>query len=315
MAQLAGHHHITLCVGDAQEDYDFHTGVLGLKSVKKTLLYDGTAPIYHLYYGNDNGDPGTLVTTFPMRHTGVKGRPGSGQIDRLMLAIPAGAAAYWARRLGDAGFSVREHEYLGERRLDFDHPCGIGYALVEAPQDARPGCTGGGISDEVAIRGTHGISVTVRDQGLMDDFVTGGWSCRRGVDEQATTRYEMGAGGTGSIVDVLEAPDLAQGSWTFGEGTVHHCAFIAADLAAQSAIKAHVEGMGFTDCSDVKDRGYFDSVYVRTPGGALFEACVSKPEGFTIDEPREALGSALMISPQFQAQREEIIAQVGELRY
>ena len=68
------HHHITLCVGTAQEDYDFHTKVLSLKSVKKTALYDGVVPIYHLYYGNDTGDESTLVTTFPMRQSERKDR-------------------------------------------------------------------------------------------------------------------------------------------------------------------------------------------------------------------------------------------------
>ena len=68
------HHHITLCVGGAQEDYDFHTKVLGLKSVKKTALYDGDVPIYHLYYGNDTGEESTLITCFPMRQSGRVGR-------------------------------------------------------------------------------------------------------------------------------------------------------------------------------------------------------------------------------------------------
>ena len=79
-AIIQRHHHITLCVGDAQEDYDFHTKPLSLKSVKKTALYDGTVPIYHLCYGHDHGDESTLITSFPMRQSGRKGRPGSGQI-------------------------------------------------------------------------------------------------------------------------------------------------------------------------------------------------------------------------------------------
>lgn len=85
------HHHITLATGGAQEDYDFHTKVLGMKSVKKTAFYDGPKPIYHLYYGNDTGDESSLVTSFPMAHTGVKGRKGSGQVSYLSLSIPSAA--------------------------------------------------------------------------------------------------------------------------------------------------------------------------------------------------------------------------------
>ena len=87
------HHHITLCVGTAQEDYDFHTKVLCLKSVKKTALYDGDVPIYHLYYGNDLGEESTLVTSFPMRQSGRKAHRGSGQTRTLALSIPTSALA------------------------------------------------------------------------------------------------------------------------------------------------------------------------------------------------------------------------------
>ena len=97
------HHHITLCVGTAQEDYDFHTKVLGLKSVKKTALYDGEVPIYHLYYGNDVGLESTLVTTFPMRQSGRMGKQGTNQTKVLMLSINEGSLGYWNERLTSHG--------------------------------------------------------------------------------------------------------------------------------------------------------------------------------------------------------------------
>ena len=96
--EIRRHHHITLNVGGAQEDYDFHTKVLGLKSVKKTALYDGDEPIHHLYYGNDLGDASTLITTFPMRQSGRKARKGSGQISTLMLSCRNGF--YWTLSTG-----------------------------------------------------------------------------------------------------------------------------------------------------------------------------------------------------------------------
>src|SRR5581483_9278558 len=89
MDLIRGNHHLTFCVGPAQEDYDFHTGVLGLRSIKKTALYDGKVPIYHLYYGNAHGDPGTILTSFPFRQAGVMGRRGANQIKQLNLSVPA----------------------------------------------------------------------------------------------------------------------------------------------------------------------------------------------------------------------------------
>src|SRR5215510_7422826 len=109
-APIRRHHHITLCTGGAQEDYDFHTQVLSLKSVKKTALYDGSYPIYHLYYGNDTGQESTLVTAFPMRQSGRKGRKGSGQITALALSVPVSALGFWRERLQTHGFQVIDSE-------------------------------------------------------------------------------------------------------------------------------------------------------------------------------------------------------------
>src|SRR5580658_2074715 len=119
------HHHLTLSVGNAQEDYDFHTKVLGLKSVKKTALYDGEEPILHLYYGNDTGDVSRLITCFPMRHSGRKARKGSGQICGVSWSSPTGSLDFWQRRLQEGGFEVQTRERFGERLLAFSHPCGI----------------------------------------------------------------------------------------------------------------------------------------------------------------------------------------------
>src|SRR3954467_15739690 len=114
-APIRRHHHITLCTGGAQEDYDFHTKVLSLKSVKKTALYDGDVPIYHLYYGNDLGEESTLATTFPMRQSGRKARHATGPVPRPSLSVPESALAFWRKRLTTHGFAVREASRFGER--------------------------------------------------------------------------------------------------------------------------------------------------------------------------------------------------------
>jgi len=313
-AAISRHHHITLCTGDAQEDYDFHTKLLGFKCVKKTLLYDGQIPIYHLYYGNDRGDESSLVTSFPVAHTGARARPGSGQIVRLLLSAPAGSLPYWQQRLAQHGVETQLAERLGERCLDFRHPCGIEYSIVEVADDARTPHTRGPVPAEMMLRGTHSISVSVRDLESMNEFIQLGWGGRRLASDGAHSRFAVGAGVSGALVDFVEEPNRKQGSWTLAGGAIHHMAFQVATHEEQNALKLGLEGLGYTDTSDVKDRGYFDSIYVRTPGGALFEATVSHQPSFTCDEPLERLGTEVMVSPQFQNTREELVAQLGKLR-
>lgn len=309
------HHHLTLCVGDAQEDYDFHTQVLGMKSVKKTALYDGTVPIYHLYYGNDMGDESTLVTCFPMRQSGRMGRRGTNQTKVISLSVPDGALDYWKTRLQEAGFEVTENARFGEKVLQFAHPCGIEYELVAVAGDERTPHTHGPVPLESAIRGTHGVTVSVKDFEASIEFMQDGWNGHKTGEDGDYIRYEVGEGGTGRIVDFVREPDLDPGTWTFGEGTVHHTAFQVDSLEVQDDVKAYLEGLGYTDTSDRKDRGYFDSVYVRTPAGALFEATVSKATGFTIDEAADALGNEFQVPPVFADKKAWIMGYLEPLRY
>ena len=315
MKALNGLHHITLCVGDKQEDYEFHTRLLGLRSVKKTLLYDGKVPIYHLYYGNADGDVGSIVTTFPMRHTGVKGKRGNNQIQGVMLAVPKGALDFWAERLDSHGIDSTPSEQFAEKRLAFKHPTGIDYTLVETDAAGRRAWDQSDVPADKGIVGMHGITVNVREIELMDEFMKSAWSSDLVAEEDGSRRYQMGKGGSGTFVEVTHDTETPQGSWTFGEGIVHHCAFDIDSLDKQSEYKAHVEGMGYTDFSDRKDRGYFDSIYVRTPGGPLFEAAVTKPKAWAEDEDPAHIGEEIMISPQFEEEREQIIAQIGKLVY
>jgi glyoxalase family protein len=311
--QIRRHHHITLNVGGAQEDYDFHTKVLGLKSVKKTALYDGDEPIHHLYYGNDLGDVSTLITCFPMRQSGRKARKGSGQITTLALSVPQSSLGFWQKHLAKHGFEAKLSERFGEALLTFSHPAGIAYELVGIADDDRKPYSNGAIPSEVGIRGAHGITVAVRDLENSDEFMTYGWNGHNRRTDGAHVRYEVGAGGTGTIIDFAVDHGLAQGSWAYGEGVVHHCAFEVDDSAVQQAVKFHLEGLGYTDVSDIKDRGYFESIYVRTPGGALFEATVSRPNAFLMDETYEQMGSSFQVPPVFAGRRDEILAYLEPL--
>ena len=308
------HHHITLATGDAQEDYDFHTKILGMKSVKKTLFYDGKAPIYHLYYGNDMGEESSLVTTFPVAHTGVKGRKGSGQVSYLSLSVPTDALDYWRDRLNSHGIETKDNERFGEKYLDFQHPCGIDYAIVGIDGDEREPHSKGPVPVDKMIRGTHSIGVSMRDAEFMEEFMQVGWGGTRVADDRHLIRYELGEGGSGTIIDFEVEPDRKAGSWIVGEGAIHHMAFQVESHEHQDKLKFYLEGLGYTDVSDVKDRGYFDSIYIRTPSGAMFEATVTHDDGFVCDETADNLGMEVMIAPNIELSREELMSQIGYLK-
>jgi glyoxalase family protein len=310
MSLVRGNHHLTFCVGPAQEDYDFHTGLLGLRSIKKTVLYDGQTPICHLYYGNANGDAGTILTSFPFRQAGVMGRRGSNQIKVLNLTVPTGSLGFWADRLAAAGVSYRELSVLGTDRLLLAHPCGIEYALVADDSDttSQP-YERGGVPGEHGIRGANGITISVAtDPDEMSEYLVDGLGGREAGYEGAWRRFEVGDSGRGRLVELLHEPGVPPGTWRFGEGTVHHAAYDVGDGASQQQLKDWLEGLGYTDCSDVKDRGYFFSVYCRTPSGALFEFAWSKPEGWAIDEDAAHLGEQFQVPPHFAHLRDEIMA-------
>jgi glyoxalase family protein len=305
---IHGTHHLTFCVGGAQEDYDFHVRLLGLKSVKKTVLFDGEIPIYHLYYGNRMGDGSTILTAFPYRQAGWMGRRGTNQMKALNLAVPADAIPYWADRLRGAGIQAAERELFGTQRLEFAHPCGIPYTLVgeTAPDDREP-WDGGAVDGDHAIRGAYGTTTSVREAEPMDYFLREGMRGRHLASDGANHQYEIGTDdGYGRMLELVEEPDLPQGTWHFGEGTIHHHAFDAGSAESQAALKDRIVGLGFTDVSDVKDRGYFFSVYCRTPGGALFEFAYSTPEGFLVDEAEDELGTHMCIPPHWEDRRAEI---------
>ena len=308
---LMKHHHITIGVMDPQEDFDWHTKVLGLKCVKRTLFYDGAMPVYHFYYGNDMGEESTLLTTFPLAHTGVKAVEGVGQVRHVDLSVPVSSLDYWKNRLESFDVEVTDAEYFGEKRLEFRSPHNIRHAMVGIADDDRKPHSSGPVPAENMIRGTHSAGVSTWSMDMMEEFMEVGWGCRKVATDGNRQRYEMGAGGTGTYTDFIVEPNLKQGSWYVGQGAIHHMAYHCPDHDRQNQIKFFVEGLGYTDFSDVKDRGYFDSIYVRTPSGALFEATVSHEKGFLENEPYESLGTKVMMSPQIEANKEEVMNIIG----
>lgn len=183
--------------------------------------------------------------------------------------------------------------------------------MVGIKDDDRKPWDKGPVPAENMIRGTHSIGVSTMTMDMMDEFLEVAWGCRKVAEEGNRVRYEMGEGGTGTYTDFVIEPKLNKGSWTIGDGAIHHMAYHCPDHDTQNKIKFFVEGLGYTDFSDVKDRGYFDSIYIRTPSGALFEAAVSHDPSFLSNEPYETMGTKVMMSPQIEANKEEVLAIIG----
>ena len=311
MALVSGYHHLTMSTHGVQEDYDFYTKALGLYSVKRTVLFDGVLPVYHLYYGSKGGDASTIITTFPFKKPGIYGRRGTNQTRTIIQAIPVGAAEFWVERLNARGIPAVKTERFGLTRVSFAHPCGIPHELVENPADSRPSIVNEaqGISAKHGIKGIYGGAVAVMDAVAMEEFLEGGMQfAREGSDANGSLWMVPEASGRSAALEIIVDRESAQGTWTLAGGTVHHLAFNTGNEENQIALKARLEGMGYTDVSEQKDRNYFKSMYMRSPGGALFELAWTVPEGWAKDEPADAIGQSLVFPPWFEDRRAEMEA-------
>lgn len=305
---VKGIHHVTSCVGGAQEDIDFLTKVIGQRMIKQTVLFDGTAPIYHLYYANAGAEIGTVMTTFPYRQAGIKGRKGSGQVAVTGYSVAEDSMDFWVRHLESHGVAHSGVERrFGKDLIRFSHPAGLEFEVVGDNRDKRYGWTTDEIDDTNSVKGFHNVVMSVRDTQSMNDYLTVGIGFEKTGEDGNFHQYEINGGGPGKMVILRHDPDTPQGSWTFGEGTVHHVAFAVENDEAGIELKLWLEGLGYTDASEQKDRNYFHSVYCRSPGGILTEFATSDI-GFATDEPLEELGQNLMLPPWFEDRREEIVA-------
>jgi glyoxalase family protein len=311
MALVSGYHHLTMSTHGVQEDYDFYTKALGLYSVKRTVLFDGVLPVYHLYYGSKHGDASTIITTFPFKKPGIYGRRGTNQTRTIMQAIPVGAADFWVNRLNKHGIPAVKGERFGLTRVIFAHPCGIPHELVENPDDPRKPIVNEarGTTAQVAIKGIYGGAVAVMDPSAMEEFLDIGMQFRReGTDPNGSMWIVPQNDGLRSVIELITDRDSPQGTWTLAGGTVHHLAFNTGNEDNQIALKARLEGMGYTDVSEQKDRMYFKSMYMRSPGGAMFELAWTVPEGWAKDEPADAIGKSLVFPPWFADRQAEMEA-------
>jgi glyoxalase family protein len=314
MSNITGIHHVTSCVGHAQEDIDFLTRVVGQRMIKQTVLFDGTAPIYHLYYANKNAEIGTVMTTFPFAQAGVHARRGSGQVAVTAYSVPEASLDFWAKHLDR--YKVKRsaiQKRFGQNLIAFSHPAGLEFEVVGDDRDRREGYTTDEIGEKDSVKGFNNVVMSVREIGEQDRFLTAGLGFRKTGEDGRFHRFEVADGGPGKTIVLRHDPDTPQGTWTFGVGTVHHVALAIANDELQAQVKANLEGLGYTDVSESKDRNYFHSIYCRSPGGILVEVATCDI-GFAIDEPADKLGQTLLLPPWFESRRAEIIAPLEPIR-
>lgn len=299
--KTTGLHHVTAIAGNPQRNVDFYLRVLGLRLVKTTVNFD-VPSTYHLYYGDEYGKPGTLLTFFPWPDA-PSGRRGTGQATTTAFSVPENSIGWWRQHLEQAGVAAGQITNRdGEDVLTFHDPDGLQLALVAHPQgDPRDPWDNGHVPAEHAIRGLHSVTLSVdQEDATAEMFTELGLSLLS--QEANRLRFTAGDGGPGALVDILITPEAPRG--LVARGTVHHVAWRAPDEPTQAEWRAELIDRGHSVTS-ILDRQYFRSIYFREPGGTLLEVATDQP-GFSVDEPLLELGRALKLPPWLEPDRAQI---------
>ncbi len=304
-------HHVTATADDAQQDLDCYTATLGLRLVKKTVNFDNHN-VYHFYYGNERGEPGTIWTTFPYKGWGVPvGTKGAGQITATAFSVPPGSLDTWKRRLRDAAVDVRDvAPRFGEDSITFADPSGLVIELVANDRDHRAPRVTADVRPESAIRGLHSVTLTIRSPAGTLQLLTDVLGFEVVGEEAGRTRLAVGGDAPGRLLDVVHVPDAPPA--VNGLGTVHHVALAIADADQQLRMRAELIRLGY-QATEVRDRQYFRSIYFREPGGVLFEIA-TVPPGFTVDETLPCLGQDLKLPPWEEPHRAAIEPRLPPVR-
>jgi glyoxalase family protein len=285
--QLEGIHHITAITGDAPRNVSYYTGTLGLRLVKKTVNQDDPT-IYHLFYADEQGDPGSDLTFF--EYPGVApGRAGAGMVHRIVWRVGSDEAiAFWEKRLGNA-----QRVDGGLRFADAE---GLEHELrVVQTTDAPLIADHPEIPAELALQGFDAVHAYTGAPEASRGFLEEGL----GFAPRGETEWEVRGERRGGryVYDVADAVGRQ------GGGSVHHVAF-ASVPDEHEAWRERALAAG-AHATPVIDRFYFKSIYFREPSGVLFEIATIGP-GFTADEPLESLGARLSLPPFLESRRAEI---------
>lgn len=302
MAGIEGLHHVTAIAGDPQVNIDFYAGVLGLRLVKLTVNFDDPTT-YHLYYGDGQGHPGTIMTFFPWPGAS-RGRIGTGQLTVTSFAVPDKSLPFWRERLRKRGVEFDETTSdFGEQMLFLTDPDGLQVELVSTP-NSQPDriWERGPVPAEYAVHGFHHVTLSEngyeRTAFLLTDILGFNQIAKQGN----RFRYAVADGSPSTMVDLVCAPEGRPGR--VAVGTVHHVAWRTATNAEQGQWRDTLSELEY-DVTPIIDRQYFHSIYFREPGGVLFEIATDPP-GFATDETLERLGTSLKLPPWLEEDRPEL---------
>lgn len=299
---IIGIHHITAMASDAQRNIDFYVTVLGLRLVKRSINQD--APdIYHLYYGDEAGNPGTAMTFFPFGRA-ARGTRGNGEVSRVAFAVPPTSQTYWTERLRSFGIVTDgPFEQFGETQIAFQDPDGLLIELVFTDrQMLRSPWKNGPVPTEHAVKAFHGVTMNLAEAAssleVLQDILGARFVAREGNRQ----RYSIGVGEHTAMIDLIIDPATPPARQS--AGSVHHIAWRVMDDASEEFWQGTIAQHGLMP-TEIIDRFYFHSIYFREPGGILYEIATDNP-GFTVDETLDTLGSALVLPPWFEPQRSAI---------
>ena len=308
--RLTGTHHVSTLSAHIGRTHDFYTRALGLRPVIRTVNQDAPS-MYHLFFGDGAGTPGSDITVFDMPGAAREHR-GNNSIARTTFRVSGDAALrHWAERLSTLGVPhTGTAERDGRHVLDFEDVVGTQLSLVDD----------GGVRSGVAwdespvpaafqIRGLGYVILTVPTLEPTDRFLTEALGLRHhhvyelaGAEGWFTHVYEAAEGGVHAEVHVTVRNDLPQSR--YGSGGVHHVALRVPEERSMSAWVARLNAAGYRN-SGIVDRHYFTSLYVREPNGVLFELATDEP-GFEVDGPMD--GERLSLPPFLEPHRAEIEA-------
>jgi glyoxalase family protein len=302
---ILGLHHVTATVDEAQADLDFSADALGLRLIKKTVNFDNHH-VYHFYYGDERGTPGTIWTTFPYHGRGVRiGTKGAGQVTVTSFSVPDGSLDYWRTRLRSRHTTVHDVEpKFGEESIIAVDPSGLAIELIANARDTREGWVEAGMPRNVALRGLHSVSLTVQSAAETVRFLAELLGFETVNEMDGRIRLAVNGEAPGRQLDIVHGTSTP--SAVNGLGTVHHVALAIADPDDQRRLREELLHRGHK-VTEVMDRQYFQSIYFREPGGVLLEVATVKP-GFTVDEPLACLGQDLKLPPWEEPNRGDIEA-------
>jgi len=306
---IQGLHHITVLASDPQRNYDFYSKIIGLRFVKKTVNFD--APdVYHFYFGDETGAPGTILTFFPFPQA-RQGTRGTGEATLVSCAVPYGSMDFWIERLSRYDIPIDGPERkFSQDMITFLDPDGMKIGLVEDDVRHLQGWETSDLPREHSIRKFFGATVRLNTSQASEQLIENILGFKPAGEYGHLKRFTSGEGDHQAMFDIRIDPEGRPAVQS--AGSVHHIAWrTESDATQREWLKKLREGGFYT--TDVIDRNYFHSIYFREPGGVLFEIATDKP-GFMIDEARDELGTHLKLPAQYESRREEIEGRLLPIR-